>query len=118
MWLSASAGYRANASRAGGRSTATRLPKAAGWRSIWARRPMPSQRAVRATSIRGDGRRQSVVTTKQSRQPPLNDEALGLVALRLIGAVGGLEADHRPFTADIFHGCTPPVAHRTDEIPL
>src|SRR3546814_13129985 len=118
MWLSASAGYRANASRAGRRSTATRLPKAAGWRSIWARRPMPSQRAVRATSIRGDGRRKSVVTTKQSRQPPLNDDAPGLVALRLIGAVGGIEADHRPFTAEIFERRILPVDQRDDDIAL
>src|SRR3546814_11537388 len=73
---------------------------------------MPSQRAVRATSIRGDGRRKSVVTTKQSRQPPLNDDAPGLVALRLIGAVGGIEADHRPFTAGIFERLLLPIDPR------
>src|SRR3546814_10039583 len=79
---------------------------------------MPSQRAVRATSIRGDGRRKSVVTTKQSRQPPLNDDAPGLVALRLIGAVGGIEADHRPFTAEIFERRILPVDQRDDDIAL
>src|SRR3546814_5131682 len=64
----------------------------------------------------GGSRRRSVVTTKQSRKPPLHDDAPGLVALRLIGAVGGVEADHRAFAAEIFERRVLPVDERDDDI--
>src|SRR3546814_8519197 len=66
----------------------------------------------------GGSRRRSVVTTKQSRKPPLHDDAPGLVALRLIGAVGGVEADHRAFAAEIFERRVLPVDERDDDIAL
>src|SRR3546814_11261011 len=62
-------------------------------------RPAPSPRFAPATSIRGGCRSSFVVTTKQPRQPPLHDDALGGIALRFISAVGGIEPDHLAFAA-------------------
>src|SRR3546814_11821296 len=65
-------------------------------------RPAPSPRFAPATSIRGGCRSSLVVTTKQPRQPPLHDDALGGIAFRFISAVGGIEPDYLAFAAALF----------------
>src|SRR3546814_2904633 len=79
-------------------------------------RPAPSPRFAPATSIRGGCRSSLVVTTKQPRQPPLHDDALGGIALRFISAVGGIEPDHLAFAAEIFERRVLSVDERDDDV--
>src|SRR3546814_19950202 len=79
-------------------------------------RPAPSPRFAPATSIRGGCRSSLVVTTKQPRQPPLHDDALGGIALRFIRAVGGIEPDHLAFAAEIFERRVLSVAERDADV--